>query len=84
MLLVISFANITRLGRKGIRLTFAEALRTGAVTTVACFDKTGTLTGSMVRMFTSMLLCYRQCGKRIHHIVAPAPDEARICLHASA
>lgn len=50
MYIFISMVNITRLKVKGIRLGFPEALRLGAVATVACFDKTGTLTGSVVRM----------------------------------
>ena len=79
VLLIISFANISRLGRKGIRLTFPQALRPCAAATVACFDKTGTLTGTMVRTLKLMLVCY--CPRLI---VVPAPDEASISFLASA
>ena len=48
--------DVTRVNRKGIRLTFPEVLTLGAAT-VACFDKTGTLTGSVVRLLTFMLAC---------------------------
>ena len=57
VMIFISVVNVTRLARKGIRLTFPELLRLSAVATVACFDKTGTLTGSVVHVLTYMLAC---------------------------